>query len=298
MRPRRDAGPALVHHLARPAAGRGTVYLVHPGALAVGVHRTLADALPDGAGLTVLDLSGLPAYGEAALTGGRAGTTVEALAERLADEHARQHDGGPWTLAGWSFGGVVAQAMVEHQPPDLRPPRLVLLDSIAPTAEYQQPDDALEPPLLLGWFAMYLGAKRGHPVDVAAEHLAGCDVADGLRLVLDAAAASGALPADTSPHGLRKLYDTYVDGLLRNNRLTAPYTPRPAGVPLVLVTADRSLVPGDPTLGWGPLAPHGLELRRSPGDHYTMLSRPDAAAVIADLVGPAGAEEPVHAAKV
>ncbi|GAA5002061.1 hypothetical protein GCM10025734_38340 [Kitasatospora paranensis] len=227
MRPRRDVGPALVHHLARPAAGRGTVHLVHPGALAAGVHRALADALPDGVGLTVLDLSGLPEYGEAALTGGRAATTVEALAERLADEHARLHDGGPYTLAGWSFGGVVAQAMAELQPPRLRPHRLVLLDSIAPTAEYQQPDDALEPSLLLGWFAMYLGAKRGRPVEVDAGRLAGRGVTDGLRLVLAAAAASGALPADTSPPGLRKLYDTYVDGLLRNNRLTAPYTPGP-----------------------------------------------------------------------
>jgi thioesterase domain-containing protein len=117
--------------------------------------------------------------------------------------------------------------------------------------------------------------------------LAGSGTEDGLLLVLDAAVASGALPADTPPPGLRKLYDTYVDGLLRNNRLTAPYRPVPASVPLVLVTAERGLLPDDRTLGWEPLAPHGLEVHRSPGDHYTMLTRPDAAAVIARLVHPA-----------
>lgn len=294
MRPRRNTGPELVHHLAEAEAGCGTVHLVHPGALAAGVHRTLAAALPDGVGLTVLDLTGLPAYWEAALNGGRAGTTVEAIADRLAAELLRLHDGGERdggerTLAGWSFGGVVAQAVVERLPAGLRPRRLVLLDSIAPVGGYQQPDDALEPPLLLGWFAMYLGAKRGRAVDVAADRLAGCGVEDGLRLVLEAAAESGALPADTPEPGLRKLYDTYVDGLLRNNRLTAPYTPEPSSVPLVLVTAEHGLIPGDLTLGWDTLAPHGLDVHHSPGDHYTMLSRPDAAAVIAGLVRPAGA---------
>jgi thioesterase domain-containing protein len=287
MRPRPDGGRPVataVHRLREACDGHGTVHLVHPGALAASVHRSLAAALPDGVGLTVLDLSGLPDYFEAALTGGRAATTVEALADRLLAEL----DPAPgYTMAGWSFGGVVAQAMVERQPERLRPRELVLLDSIAPTEAYQQPDDALEPPLLLDWFAMYLGAKRGRPVPLDRAALAGCATEDGLLLVLDAAVAGGALRPDTPLPGLRKLYDTYVDGLLRNNRLTAPYRPRPASVPLVLVTAERGLLPGDRTLGWGPLAQRGLTVHQSPGDHYTMLTRPDASALIARLVRPA-----------
>ncbi|MFD0573063.1 hypothetical protein ACFQ0T_32340 [Kitasatospora gansuensis] len=51
--------------------------------------------------------------------------------------------------------------------------------------------------------------------------------------------------------------------------------------------AEHSLIPGDPTLGWQPLAPHGLSLAVAPGDHYTMLTRPDAAQAIARLVLPA-----------
>ncbi len=187
----------------------------------------------------------------------------------------------PYTLAGWSFGGVVAQALVEQLPAGQRPRRLVLLDSIAPTDAYKPSDEELNPTLLLGWFALYLGAKRGLPVAPDPDALAGADVEDGLRVVLEAAVAGGALRPDTPVFGLRKLYDTYVDGLLRNNRLTAPYRAKPSSVPLVLVTAEGSLIPDDPTLGWEPLAPHGLTMHRSPGDHYTMLSRPDAAAVIA-----------------
>ncbi|GAA1581566.1 thioesterase domain-containing protein [Streptomyces globosus] len=301
MRLRPDRTPAPVRRLSTAAAGADTVYLVHPGALDAEVHRTLAAALPAGSGLTVLDLSALPEYWEAALTGGRAATTVEDLAGRLAAEllGARAEDaraggsptGGspsgdarPYTLAGWSFGGVVAQALVERLPAGQRPRRLVLLDSIAPTDAYKPSDEELDPTLLLGWFALYLGAKRGTPVAPDPERLAGADVDRGLEAVLDAAVAAGALKAGTPVFGLRKLYDTYVDGLLRNNRLTTPYEAVPSSVPLVLVTAEGSLIPDDPTLGWEPLAPRGLTLHRSPGDHYTMLSRPDAAALIAQLV--------------
>ncbi|MEU3771851.1 alpha/beta fold hydrolase [Streptomyces sp. NPDC032472] len=289
MRLRPDRTPAAVRRLRAADGGAGTVYLVHPGALDAEVHRTLAEALPGGTGLTVLDLSALPEYWEAALTGGRAATTVEDLAGRLADELVRARtadgaDGRPYTLAGWSFGGVIAQALVERLPAGQRPRRLVLLDSIAPTDAYKPSDEELNPTLLLGWFALYLGAKRGQPVVPDAERLAGAGIEDGLQAVLEAAVAGGALRADTPVFGLRKLYDTYVDGLLRNNRLTAPYRAVPSSVPLVLVTAEGSLIPDDPTLGWEPLAPHGLTTHRSPGDHYTMLSRPDAAAVIARLV--------------
>ncbi|WP_105968939.1 thioesterase domain-containing protein [Streptomyces geranii] len=290
MRPPRK-GPPPVARAFRPAVpGGSTVYVVHPGALSVEVYEGLAGALPDGTGLTVLDLGAVPEYAEAALTGGRAATTVEDLAALLlaALERSRQENGaatdGSWTLAGWSFGGVLALAATRLMPAERRPGRLVVLDSIAPVEEYKQPDDALRPELLLSWFAMYLGAKRGRPVPLDLDRLAGCGTDDGLTAVLDAATASGALLPDTPLPGLRKLYDTYVDGLLRNNRLTAPHHPGTAPLPVTLVQPERSLVPADPTLGWRPLAPHGLTAHRCPGDHYTMLTRADSLGVIAPLL--------------
>lgn len=282
MRRPRDVRPPVARVLRAAAPGGRTVYLVHPGALAASVYQGLADALPAGAGLTVLDLGSVPEYAEAALTGGRAATTVEDLSAVLLSAFEPPQE--PYTLAGWSFGGVLALAMTGQLPVGQLPDRLVLLDSIAPTEEYQQPDDALEPDLLLGWFAMYLGAKRGCPVPVPAGRLAGLGVDEGLTVVLDEGVAAGALLPDTPLPGLRKLYDTYVDGLLRNNRLTAPHRPAPAPLPLTLVKAERSLIPGDPTLGWQSLAPHGLTTHTAPGDHYTMLDRPDALRVLAPLL--------------
>lgn len=283
MRPPREATTPVARSLRTAAPGRPTVHMVHPGALPARVHQGLADLLPEGAGLTVLDLGAVPPYAEAALTGGRAATTVAALAERLLAALGPAQ--APYTLAGWSFGGVLALEMVHALPAGRRPAQLVLLDSIAPTDAYKQPDEALEPGLLLGWFAMYLGAKRERAVGPPPDALTGLGTDDGLAVVLDAAVAAGALLPGTPLPGLRKLYDTYVDGLLRNNRLVASHRARPAPLPLVLVKAERSLLPDDPTLGWEPLAPHGLTVHGCPGDHYTMLSRPDSLAVIAPLVG-------------
>lgn len=53
---------------------------------------------------------------------------------------------------------------------------------------------------------------------------------------------------------------------------------------MVLVRADRGLVPGDRGMGWESLAPHGLDVRECPGDHYTMLLRSDAATTVASLL--------------
>ncbi|MBL1102119.1 thioesterase domain-containing protein [Streptomyces coffeae] len=293
MRQQRRAGRAgaspivLRHRQAVP--GATTVCAVHPGSLPVGVWGHLADALPQDTGLTVLDLAGVPEYFEAALSGDHADLSIASLADRLTAAYRADREGPPQSPApvfvGWSFGGVLAQAVIERLAPEERPDRLVLVDSIAPTDAYQQPDDALDVPLLLRWFAMYLGAKRSRDLSTCFDSMGTDDLATGLELLLDAAVTSGALPPDTPPPGLRKLYDTYVEGLLRNNRLTAGHRPPVSSVPLVLIKAERSLIPQDKTLGWTELARHGLSLHAAPGDHYTTLTRPDAAEVIAELSG-------------
>ncbi|MFD7169314.1 thioesterase domain-containing protein [Streptomyces violascens] len=288
--PRRRTGvPPIVLRHRQPAPGAATVYAVHPGALSVRVWGALADALPPSAGLAVLDLAGVPEYFGAAISKDHGDLSVASLVDRLTDayraDRAQAPQGPAPVFVGWSFGGVLAQAMTERLAPDERPAHLVLLDSIAPTEAYQQPDDSLELPMLLRWFTMYLGAKRNSAVSADS---AGTDVTDtdtGLLRILDAAVAAGALPADTSLPGFRKLYDTYVEGLLRNNRLTAGHKPPVSSVPLVLVKAEGSLLPHDATLGWPELAAYGLTLHTAPGDHYTMLTRPDAADVIAELSG-------------
>jgi thioesterase domain-containing protein len=276
--PHRGA-PALLSTV-RPARGpeRLRVYGVHPGGLAATAWSGLADLLPDDVGLSVLDLQSVPEYFAAALTGGTPDITLPELAACAGDAlRADRPDGLPFVLVGWSFGGVVAYEISRS----LAPARLILLDSIAPTDDFKRADDLLDPPLLIRWFAMYLAAKRGRPL--AAEPGIDAPTTEaGLATVLATASASGVLPDGTEPAGLRKLYDSYVAGLRRNNHLVLPYAPPASDQPIVLVKPARGLLPEYDDLGWRELAP--VTVVPAPGDHYSILFDPSAWAVVADQV--------------
>ncbi|WBB78427.1 SDR family NAD(P)-dependent oxidoreductase [Micromonospora sp. WMMD882] len=285
-------------------AGRGAdaVVLVHPGALPATVYTGLAAALAPAAALHVVNLEHVPEYFEAALRGGDPGTSIPALAQRVADELRRRDlTTGRWCLAGWSFGGVVALELAALLAPAERPVALLTLDSIAPVPEYTALDGDLDDAEVLRWFAMYLGARKGVELPVAA--LPAGDREAGLRTVLEVAREHKAVRADTTLPGLRKVLDTYLQGLVRNNRLAQAYEPRRAPVPVTLVRPERGLLDGPDPLGWRSLT-GDLTVLGCPGDHYTMLQEPTAVDRIAgtarDLLGegaePASTGGGAHAA--
>ncbi len=303
MRPRPDRRPParpLLTHLRRgldegaagsPAGRAPRVYAVHPGALASDSWRDLAAALPENAGFALLDLQSVPEFMTAALapagsTAGEAEPGVPDLARRcLAALAADRPAGAPFQLVGWSFGGVVAYEMAVQlaaagQGAQLQD--LVLLDSIAPVTAFKRPDELLDARMLLRWFAMYLGAKRGAALRLDLPSEVTLDA--GLDLLLTAATAQGVLPPDTEAAGLRKLYGAYAGGLSRNNRCTNPYTPAPLDRALTLVKPDGSLLPDRGDLGWSGLTPHPLRQLNVRGDHYTMLREPSAVPVLSGLL--------------
>jgi len=275
--------PLLIPVRVPTGTERLRVYGVHPGGLTPGAWSGLADRLPEDVGLSVLDLQNVPEYFAAALTGGLPDITLPQIAARAAGELAADRPAGvPVALVGWSFGGVVAYEIARGVA-GVR--RLVLLDSIAPTHDFGTADDLLRPALLIRWFAMYLAAKRGKPLD-AEPGIAAPTTEAGLSTVLSAFSASGVLPTGTEPAGLRKLYDSFVAGLHRNNHLAVPYQPPRTESPITLVKPVRSLLPEFDDLGWGELGP--VRVVPAPGDHYSILFDPSAWAVVADLVtGPA-----------
>jgi hypothetical protein len=139
-------------------------------------------------------------------------------------------------------------------------------------------------PTLLSWFAKYLGAKRDVPLALDQNRFAMTSIEDGLAIIRDTAAERGGMSAETPVVGLRKLYDSFVGGLVLNTRLTNAYRPRQASRELSLVKPDGSLRPASKDLGWSVLAAEGIRVHGCPGDHYTMLADPAATPVIAELV--------------
>jgi thioesterase domain-containing protein len=255
--------------------------MVHPGAMPVTVYRTLADRLArpprDGesaVALWLVDLDQVPEYTASALSGGTPRTSIPEMAAAV-EEGLRAAgalaSGASWVLAGWSFGGVIAHELSGRLSPAELPRRLVVLDTIAPVPDYTKDDGELGPELLLPWFAMFLGAKRGVALPLPD---------DGTPLtfddVLSGAVSCGAVPPDTSEAGLGKVYQVFTAGLRRNNLMCSGFRAGPARVPVTLVRPDGSLLETPDPLGWEQLT-DDLAVVPCPGDHYSMFS--DAAAV-------------------
>lgn len=273
---RAERGGPLLETLSWAEPPTGRVVLVHPGAVSVTEYRTLVSALPVGTDTQVLNLERVPAYFQAALSAEPPRTSVDELAASCVGAlRGKGLLSRPWTLVGWSFGGVVGHALTSSLREEERPDRLVLLDSIAAVDAYAPEGDVVDRDLVIPWFAMYLGAKRGVTVEQPALRSAE-SVDQALEPVLYAAIKAGALHPSTELPGLRKVFDAYLGGLSRNARLTSVHDPGPATVPLTLVRPERGLLSTPEPLGWDSLA-SDLRVEASGGDHYTMLR--DGAAV-------------------
>jgi thioesterase domain-containing protein len=267
------------------AGGGGPlVAIAHPGVLPATVYQRLADELGDEHTVVVVDLTAIPEYWDITLADGKPDVSIEGIADRFNAELAGRAADAPAApvVVGWSFGGVIGYAMVERGAAE-RPPELLLLDTMSPTEKFPE-DLSLATPTLLSWFAKYLGAKRDAPLDLDQNRFAATSIDEGLAVIRDTLADRGAMLASTPVVGLRKLYDTFVDSLLRYTKLTNAYRPRPARHELTLVKPEGSLRPKSPDLGWSALAAEGLRVPGCPGDHYTMLADPAATAAVAGLV--------------
>jgi thioesterase domain-containing protein len=256
--------------------------IVHPGALPASVYDRLVEQLPGECGVHLLDLQGLPQYQHAALNGGRSDLTITDIAESFAGL-VRQllRAGEEYLLLGWSFGGVIAHAMTAHLTGPLAPVHLILLDSIAAVPGYQAQVDDLDERLLLDWFCMYLGAKRGVQVQLAEGG------PNTLEDVLAAMTGSGALLPGTTVAGLAKVFEVYVDGLRRNSLLTRAFHAEASQVSATAVRARRSLLAEPGPLGWDRICPPPVPVLTTDGDHYSMLTDTGTAALLAALASSA-----------
>jgi thioesterase domain-containing protein len=185
---------------------------------------------------------------------------------------------GPYRVAGWSMGGVVAYEMARQlQTRGERVEVLALIDSISPIrwAGESEPDETG----MVALFASDLARLQG--LAIPEVDLSGVDADGALALLLDLGRRAGLLPPGLEPGELRRLFDRF-----RAHRLAmTSYTPLPyTGEAHLFRAAGRvsRMEEEDPTLGWGELVNEGLKVSDLPGDHYSIL-REEAATLAARL---------------
>jgi thioesterase domain-containing protein len=234
------------------------LFCVHPVGGDVVAYRELARRLP---GQTVYGLQSPEC-------------PVEDLREMavLYVEAVRQvQTEGPYRLAGWSMGGVLALEMArqlaEHgEQVEL----LALIDTLSPVlwAREPEPDEAG----LVALFAQDLARLSG--VSIPDVDLSGLDGDGALALVLELGKETGVLAPGVELSELRRLFERFR----ANRRALSSYEPASYAGEAVLFRA-RERLDEDPSLGWRGLVAR-LSVHEIPGDHYTILR--DSAEILAE----------------
>ncbi|HJX29030.1 MAG TPA: thioesterase domain-containing protein, partial [Thermoanaerobaculia bacterium] len=240
------------------AADHPPLFCIHPVGGEVVAYRELARRLPDQV------VHGLQSPGR----------PIEDLREMAAlyVEAVRQtQTEGPYRLAGWSMGGVVAFEMARQlaeggQGVEM----LALIDTSPPVLWTREPELPGQPESdasgLVAAFALDLARLSGAAVpDV---DLSGLDEEGALALVLRLGREAGAIAPGVELSELRRLYERFR----ANRRALAGYEPAPYEGEAILFRA-RERPAGrheDPALGWRRLIAR-LRVREIPGDHYTIL---------------------------
>ncbi|HYG65957.1 MAG TPA: amino acid adenylation domain-containing protein [Thermoanaerobaculia bacterium] len=183
-------------------------------------------------------------------------------------EVARQaQPAGPYRLAGWSMGGLVAYEMARQLEEQGEAVELVaLIDAASPQwwAE-QTPSSDGE---LVAWFARDLARLFG-AAQVPAVRLDAPDVDGNLARVLEAGHATGLVAAGVGLADLRRLFEVF-----RANRIAlSSYPPLPYSGALELIrAAETGGEEGeDPYRGWSGLAAGGVTVHTVQGDHYSIV---------------------------
>lgn len=246
------------------AEGTGTPLFLLPAAGGTaGPYVPLVAALPAGRPVCALESPGLH--------GTPAADKLDVLADDYRDTVVDIWPDGPYLLAGWSVGALLAQQIAlllrERRK---RVALLAMFDGVLATPAGVPPDDTT----LLEWFAddltATLGAARGHVRD-----LRGLPERNRTDALIDELEVAGLVPA-----GMRAELRTRAVVFAANIRAYLTWRPSPVDVPITLLPARET----DPAEAdrWLPFAPTVLR-HPVPGDHHTMFHPPNLAALAAVL---------------
>jgi len=250
----------------RSSGSRPPFYCVHPGGGSVLCYLDLARFLGSDQPFYGLQSPGLEVEGE-----------VYACIEDMAALYIREIRGlqpeGPYFLGGWSLGGVIAFEMA-HQLKGLgkQVALLALIDSYAPANDHDlsRLENDYE---IIGMFLRDFRGRLGKEMTESYDDLKGKDIGWLLQYLLSEAKSLGVLPPDAGMEEVRRLLNVFK----ANMNALKSYRPKAYFDRITLFraeTSSRNLL-ADNTSGWEDLTDNPIEVHLIPGNHYTMVARPN-----------------------
>ncbi|RKH58629.1 non-ribosomal peptide synthetase, partial [Corallococcus interemptor] len=248
-------------------AGRRPLFLVHPGGGNVLAYPELARLLGPHQPVFGIQARGLQA-GHAVVE------TVEEMATLYAAAIRAEQPEGPYLLAGWSLGGVIAfemarQLRAQGQAVGL----LALVDAYVPgigapsgDAPTKDPDASTRVA-----FAQTVAQAFALTLPVSDEALERMDDEAMLGTLLAVGVQAGLLEEATGREQLRALFRVYQANLRAMDR----YVPSPYDGPALLLAAEANPTSEVPRhRGWEPFVRGGLDVRDVPGGHHQLMQEP------------------------
>ncbi len=192
--------------------------------------------------------------------------SIEAMAAAYLEEVLAVQPTGPWHLAGWSMGGLIAFEMAQQLRAHSHSVALLaLLDTQLPLAAGRM--DKTE---LLASFARHLGLVNSH-LGVNSLRL------ESVANILALAREQKLLPADFEAADGDRLWRVFRHNVIA----TAAYAATPYDGRATLFIA-RQRAPSQPSAGWGRFI-RRLEVVEAEGNHFNMVLAPQAAGLAGDL---------------
>ncbi|MCP4664320.1 MAG: amino acid adenylation domain-containing protein, partial [bacterium] len=203
--------------------------------------------------------------------------TIEEMAARYVAELREVEPQGPYQLAGWSFGGLVAYEMAcRLQADDQQVALLALFDTPAPVAGEAGPDARTfdDDAFWLADIANFLARVSGRELPLSYDELRQLAPEEQVGFFVERLREIDFLPPGTGVSQVHRLLGVYKT----NIRASREYQPRPSDGRITLFRAAEGLAEDaagsrETDLGWGGLCSAPVEVHTVPGDHITMLAK-------------------------
>jgi thioesterase domain-containing protein/acyl carrier protein len=292
------SGPAAARHNSlvaiRPGGSKRPFFCVHPSGGGVLCYEGLARHLGEGRPFYGLQDSTLEEEREPY-------DDMRLMATHYVEALRTVQPRGPYSLGGYSFGGMVAFEMAQQlRTEGEEVAALVMLDSVPPTGARQSFDLyarlGLDEDLMLFLDFKELAEQAGKRLEVQPAELLRLGPDERLAHVLERMRAAQFLSAEVDTRQLRCYMQMYrgrreaikryewrtYPGRVTLFRTDAPPKEPPAGLEELLSARQleefrrgQEAIFGGRTYGWDELSSEPVEVHTAPGDHYTMLLEPN-----------------------
>ena len=198
--------------------------------------------------------------------------SIEEMAAAYIEAIRGVQPAGPYLLGGWSMGGVVAFEMTRQLKEAGQPVALLaLIDSKPPAADRAIAErDELDMAIS---FLLDMSGMCGRDVPELPGDFYERDGDDQMSCIFQLAREHDILPVDAEPTQLNRLFQIFTS----NTKASSNYQPPRINQHLVLVRASETVgVANNEAGGWEALTTGALEIKTLPGNHYTLLRKPNA----------------------